>query len=107
MPLIYGFVSRGSTVLADYTSYSGNFATVAVQCLEKVPKNDGKCTFTADRHTFNYLTSGGYSKPRVNTFSAMCYLPLLQSTTWYIVNEEEMKKFSDLFSACCSFVSAK
>lgn len=31
MPLIYSFVSRGNTVLADYTSYTGNFSTVALQ----------------------------------------------------------------------------
>eukprot|EP00884_Botryococcus_braunii_P002298 jgi/Botrbrau1/12069/Bobra.0295s0024.1 len=61
MPLIYSFVSRGVTVLADYTSYSGNFATVAIQCLEKVPRDNAKCTFTCDRHTFNYLVSNGYT----------------------------------------------
>ena len=31
MPLIYSFVARGSTVLADFTSYTGNFSTVALQ----------------------------------------------------------------------------
>lgn len=31
MPLIYSFVARGNTVLADYTSYTGNFSTVALQ----------------------------------------------------------------------------
>lgn len=31
MPLIYSFVSRGTTVLADYTAYTGNFSVVAIQ----------------------------------------------------------------------------
>ena len=31
MPLIYSFVARGTTVLADYTSYTGNFSVVAIQ----------------------------------------------------------------------------
>lgn len=31
MPLIYSFVARGTTVLADYTSFTGNFSTVALQ----------------------------------------------------------------------------
>ncbi len=31
MPLIYSFVARGNVVLADYTSYTGNFSTVALQ----------------------------------------------------------------------------
>ena len=62
MPLIYAFVSRGTTVLADYTSYTGNFSTVAIQCLEKCPTDNSKFTFTCDRHTFNYLVDGGFSK---------------------------------------------
>ena len=62
MPLIYAFVSRGTTVLADYTSYTGNFSTVAIQCLEKCPTDNIKFTFTCDRHTFNYLVDGGFSK---------------------------------------------
>lgn len=31
MPLIYSFVARGNTVLADYTSFTGNFSVVAIQ----------------------------------------------------------------------------
>jgi vesicle-associated membrane protein 7 len=61
MPLIYSFVARGTTVLADYTSYTGNFSTVAVQCLEKCPTNNTKFTFTCDKHTFNYLIDGGFT----------------------------------------------
>ncbi len=64
MPLIYAFVSRGTTVLADYTSYTGNFSTVAIQCLEKCPTDNSKFTFTCDRHTFNYLVDGGFSESR-------------------------------------------
>lgn len=62
MPLIYSFVARGTTVLADYTAYTGNFSTVAIQCLEKVPSNNSRFTFTCDRHTFNYSVDGGYSE---------------------------------------------
>ena len=63
MPLIYSFVARGTTVLADYTSYSGNFSTVAIQCLEKCPTDGGsKFTYTCDKHTFNYVVSGGFSE---------------------------------------------
>jgi hypothetical protein len=31
MPLIYAFVARGTTVLAEHTGHSGNFATVAAE----------------------------------------------------------------------------
>ena len=36
MPLIYSFVSRDSEVLAEYTPFSGNFQTVAIECLQKI-----------------------------------------------------------------------
>jgi len=31
MPLIYAFVARRQTVLAEFTNYSGNFSTIATQ----------------------------------------------------------------------------
>ena len=31
MPLIYAFVARRTTVLAEFTNYSGNFSTIAIQ----------------------------------------------------------------------------
>ena len=61
MPLIYAFVARGTTVLADYTSYSGNFAAIAVQCLDRVGAGGPRTTLTCDRHTFNFLADEGYS----------------------------------------------
>ncbi|KAK9830315.1 hypothetical protein WJX72_010959 [[Myrmecia] bisecta] len=61
MPLIYSFVARGTTVLADYTSYTGNFRDVSLQCLSKCPTDNSKFTFTCDRHTFNYLVDGGHT----------------------------------------------
>mmetsp|Transcript_13599 Transcript_13599/g.49449 ORF Transcript_13599/g.49449 Transcript_13599/m.49449 type:complete len:223 (+) Transcript_13599:255-923(+) len=59
MPLIYAFVARGPTVLCDYTAFSGNFSTVAVQCLQKLPARQGtgdaRFTYTCDGHTFNFV----------------------------------------------------
>ncbi|KAL6129582.1 hypothetical protein ACLB2K_072932 [Fragaria x ananassa] len=37
--LIYSFVAKGSVVLAEHTSFSGNFSTIAVQCLQKLPSS--------------------------------------------------------------------
>jgi len=59
--LIYSFVARGTTVLAEYTAFSGNFSTIAVQCLQKLPANNNKFTYTCDRHTFNYLIDEGFT----------------------------------------------
>jgi len=65
MAFIYSMVAKGTTVLAQETSYSGNFSTVAIQCLNKCPPSQPgdpqqKLTFTADRHTFNYLVDQGF-----------------------------------------------
>ncbi|KAJ3681551.1 hypothetical protein LUZ60_016040 [Juncus effusus] len=54
-PLIYSFVAKGTTVLAEHTSFSGNFSTIAIQCLQKLPPNSNKFTYSCDGHTFNYL----------------------------------------------------
>jgi vesicle-associated membrane protein 72 len=47
-------------VLAEHTSYSGNFSTVAVQCLQKLPSNSSKYTYSCDGHTFNFLIDNGF-----------------------------------------------
>jgi len=63
MPLIYSFVARdGSTVLAEYTPYSGNFNTVAIECLQRMNNNESKFTIACDGHTFNFLTWNGFSE---------------------------------------------
>jgi len=59
-PLIYSFVAKGTVVLAEHTSFSGNFSTIAVQCLQKLPPNSNKFTYSCDGHTFNFLLDGGF-----------------------------------------------
>ncbi|KAJ6690626.1 hypothetical protein OIU85_006837 [Salix viminalis] len=58
--LIYSFVAKGNVVLAEHTSYSGNFSTIAVQCLQKLPSNSSKYTYSCDGHTFNFLIDNGF-----------------------------------------------
>ncbi|PIA28226.1 hypothetical protein AQUCO_07200106v1 [Aquilegia coerulea] len=58
--LIYSFVARGNVVLAEHTSFSGNFSTIAVQCLQKLPSNSNKYTYSCDGHTFNFLIDNGF-----------------------------------------------
>eukprot|EP00210_Caulerpa_lentillifera_P006138 g5865.t1 len=60
MPLIYSFVARGMTVLAEYTTYSGNFKSVALECLQSVSNPESKFTINCDRHTFNFLNDGDF-----------------------------------------------
>ncbi|KAG2482833.1 hypothetical protein HYH03_018270 [Edaphochlamys debaryana] len=61
MPLIYAFVARSTTVLAEYTPYSGNFNTVAIECLQKLQNPESKFTIACDRHTFNFLVQNGFT----------------------------------------------
>ncbi|KAL6545467.1 hypothetical protein OROGR_009341 [Orobanche gracilis] len=58
--LIYSFVAKGTVVLAEHTPYSGNFSTIAVQCLQKLPSNGSKYTYSCDGHTFNFLLDSGF-----------------------------------------------
>ncbi|KDP43378.1 hypothetical protein JCGZ_26478 [Jatropha curcas] len=58
--LIYSFVAKGTVVLAEHTPYSGNFSTIAVQCLQKLPSNSSKYTYSCDGYTFNFLIDGGF-----------------------------------------------
>ncbi|KAG4910084.1 hypothetical protein JHK87_056200 [Glycine soja] len=58
--LIYSFVAKGTVVLAEHTQYTGNFSTIAVQCLQKLPSNSSKYTYSCDGHTFNFLLDTGF-----------------------------------------------
>lgn len=60
--LIYCFVARETVVLAEFTSFKGNFNTIALQCLEKMPRENNKFTFPHGSHTLNYLLDNGYGK---------------------------------------------
>lgn len=58
--LIYSFVAKGSVVLAEHTTFSGNFSTIAIQCLEKLPSFNSKHAYACDGHSFNYLVDDGF-----------------------------------------------
>eukprot|EP00270_Netrium_digitus_P012910 TRINITY_DN4249_c0_g1_i1.p1 TRINITY_DN4249_c0_g1~~TRINITY_DN4249_c0_g1_i1.p1 ORF type:complete len:230 (+),score=58.73 TRINITY_DN4249_c0_g1_i1:123-812(+) len=68
--LVYSLVARkGNVVLADYSAFSGNFAQVARQFLEKTQqqlqpqavKGDTRFTYPLDGHTFNFLTDEDFT----------------------------------------------
>ncbi|KAG5621937.1 hypothetical protein H5410_007155 [Solanum commersonii] len=59
--LIYAFVGRGNVILAEYTDFSGNFNSIAYQCLQKLPASNNKFTYNCDGHTFNYLVDNGFT----------------------------------------------
>ncbi|TYI67029.1 hypothetical protein E1A91_D09G269300v1 [Gossypium mustelinum] len=57
---IYSFVARGTTILAEYTEFTGNFPAIAAQCLQKLTSSNNKFTYNCDHHTFNFLVEDGY-----------------------------------------------
>ncbi|XP_024030070.1 vesicle-associated membrane protein 722 isoform X2 [Morus notabilis] len=59
--LIYSFVARGTVILAEYTEFTGNFTSVASQCLQKLPATNNKFIYNCDGHTFNYLVDDGFT----------------------------------------------
>ncbi|XP_072991453.1 putative vesicle-associated membrane protein 726 [Typha latifolia] len=59
--LIYSFVARGVVILAEYTEFTGNFKTIASQCLQKLPPSNNRFTYNCDGHIFNYLVEDGYT----------------------------------------------
>ncbi|GKU98612.1 hypothetical protein SLEP1_g11596 [Rubroshorea leprosula] len=74
--LIYSFVARGTVILADYTEFTGNFTTVASQCLQKLPSSNNKFTYNCDGHTFNYHVENGFTYCVVAVESAGRQIPI-------------------------------
>lgn len=65
MTIVYGLVSRGKTVLAEFTqtSVTGNFPTVTRVLLSKIPAVDGRMTYVYDNYVFHYIVQ-----------NSICYL---------------------------------
>ncbi|XP_031131565.1 vesicle-associated membrane protein 721-like [Ipomoea triloba] len=74
--LIYAFVARGSVILAEHTDFSGNFNSIAYQCLQKLPASNSKFTYNCDGHTFNYLVDNGFTYCVVAEESAGRQIPI-------------------------------
>ncbi|KAL6192260.1 hypothetical protein ACLB2K_038645 [Fragaria x ananassa] len=74
--LIYSFVARGTVILAEYTEFTGNFTSIASQCLQKLPASNNKFTYNCDAHTFNYLVENGFTYCVVAAESAGRQVPI-------------------------------
>ncbi|KAL9411188.1 hypothetical protein AB3S75_044891 [Citrus x aurantiifolia] len=74
--LIYSFVARGTVILAEYTEFTGNFTSIASQCLQKLPATNNKFTYNCDGHTFNYLVENGFTYCVVAVESAGRQIPI-------------------------------
>lgn len=59
MPIVYSLIARKKSVLAEYTSSTGNFPTVTRVLLAKIPEQDGKMSYVYDKHVFHYIVDQG------------------------------------------------
>lgn len=59
MVLLYALIARRRSVLAEYTSSSGNFPTVTRVLLSKIPEQDGQMSYVYDKHEFHYVVDQG------------------------------------------------
>eukprot|EP00299_Pterocystis_sp_00344_P007745 c2653_g1_i1.p1 GENE.c2653_g1_i1~~c2653_g1_i1.p1 ORF type:complete len:218 (-),score=50.89 c2653_g1_i1:4-657(-) len=59
MSIIYATVSRGSTILAEHATTSGNFVEVTKCILTKIGPQDNKMSYQYDRYMFHYIVDGG------------------------------------------------
>uniref|UniRef100_A0A9I9DZK5 Vesicle-associated membrane protein 726 n=2 Tax=Cucumis melo TaxID=3656 RepID=A0A9I9DZK5_CUCME len=88
--LIYSFVARGTVILAEYTEFTGNFTTIASQCLHKLPATNNKFTYNCDGHTFNYLVDNGFTYCVVAVEAAGRQIPIAFLER---VNEDFVKRY--------------
>eukprot|EP01086_Lenisia_limosa_P000392 TRINITY_DN106_c0_g1_i1.p1 TRINITY_DN106_c0_g1~~TRINITY_DN106_c0_g1_i1.p1 ORF type:complete len:251 (+),score=63.09 TRINITY_DN106_c0_g1_i1:129-881(+) len=57
MPIIYSLVARETTVLAEFTSTSGNFTTITRTLLSKIDQE--KMSYVYDKHAFHHIIHDG------------------------------------------------
>ena len=80
--LIYSFVARGTVILAEYTEFTGNFTSIATQCLQKLPATNNKFTYNCDGHTFNYLVDNGFSNFSVSSYFLLSISSFFLRFSW-------------------------
>lgn len=54
-------MARGTVILAEYSDFTGNFTTIALQCLQKLPASNNRFTYNCDGHTFSFLVDNGFT----------------------------------------------
>ncbi|KAM7261329.1 hypothetical protein ACFE04_008696 [Oxalis oulophora] len=86
--LIYSFVARGTVILAEYTEFTGNFTTVASQCLQKLPASNNRFTYNCDGHTFNYLVENAFCVVAVESAGRQTPIAFLER-----IKEDFSKKY--------------
>lgn len=64
--IIYSLVARGNTVLAEFSTASGNFSQVTHAILGKIPNGDSKLSYAYDGFLFHIVVASEI------TYLSMC-----------------------------------
>ena len=59
--IIYALVARGTLVLAEYTSYDGDFPQMARKVLSKSPRSKLKKTYVKDGYAFTFFSEDEFT----------------------------------------------
>jgi hypothetical protein len=59
--IIYSLVARGTLILAEYTSYDGDFPGLARKILAQTPKSKSKKTYTKDNYSFTLFSDNEFT----------------------------------------------
>jgi hypothetical protein len=59
--IIYSLVARGTLILAEYTSFDGDFPTVARKILAKAEKSKMKKTMWKDNFAFTFFSEDEFT----------------------------------------------
>jgi vesicle-associated membrane protein 7 len=55
MSIIYALVARQTTILAEYSSRTGNFTAVTSKILQRIPQEDSMMSYVYDKYVFHYI----------------------------------------------------
>ncbi|KAH7831244.1 vesicle-associated membrane protein 7H [Monocercomonoides exilis] len=55
MPVIYALIARGTVVLCDYATTTGNFPQISRTICQKIPQTNSKMSYIYEQYTFHYM----------------------------------------------------
>lgn len=91
MIIIYALVARGTLVLAEYTSYDGDFPQFARKVIAKSPRNKSKKTFTKENLSFTFFSDDEF------TFLCLTSTSVPRETSYKFLDTMASEFFSDYY----------
>ena len=61
MPLFYAVVAKEQKVCCEYAAASGNFSSLALLILQRIPKGNSQLSYAYDTFYFHYISKDNYT----------------------------------------------